>query len=119
MTEHERLRALCAGLPGAEERLSHGSPTWFAGGKTFVSLHDHSHGDAHLALWCAAAEGEQTALVAARPEHCFVPPYVGGRGWLGVRLDTGLAWDEVEEHVLDAYREVAPRRLLAQLEEPT
>jgi hypothetical protein len=28
----ERLRAVCFGFPGTEEKLSHGSPSFFVGG---------------------------------------------------------------------------------------
>ena len=112
----ETLRRLCLALPEATERLSHGEPTWFVRGKTtFVTYADHHHDD-RLAFWCAAAPGVQEALVAANPEQFFVPPYVGGRGWLGVRLDVPVDWDEIAELVTDAYRCVAPRRLLAQLD---
>jgi hypothetical protein len=46
-----------------------------------------------------------------------VPPYVGARGWLGVYLDVGeVDWGEVADLVEDAYRTVAPGRLLAQLD---
>ena len=51
------------------------------------------------------------------PQRFFRPPYVGGRGWLGVYLDVpGVDWDEIAEIVADAYREVAPKRLTAQLD---
>lgn len=46
------------------------------------------------------------------PERFFVPPYVGHRGWLGVRLDRGLHWDELAGIAEDAYAEVAPRGLV-------
>jgi hypothetical protein len=106
------LRRLCLQLPETTERLSHGEPTWFVGGKrTFVTLADHHHDD-RLAFWCAAPPGAQEALVAANPERFFVPPYVGHRGWLGVRLDVPTDWEEIAELVDDAYRMVAPKRLL-------
>jgi hypothetical protein len=55
-------------------------------------------------------------LVAANPTRFFLPPYVGGRGWLGVRLDVPTDWDEIAEIVTDAYREIAPKRLVEQLD---
>ena len=59
------------------------------------------------------------ALVAARPDRFFVPPYVGGRGWLGVRLDVdALDWDEISEIVTEAYREIAPKKLVTLLDRP-
>jgi hypothetical protein len=77
-------------------------------------LTDH-HGDGRFAIWCAAPDGLQRTLVDADPERFFVPPYVGHRGWLGVRLDRGLHWDELAGIVEDAYAEVAPRRLVEAL----
>jgi hypothetical protein len=74
-------------------------------------LTDH-HGDGRYAIWCAAGEGVQAMLVDADPEQYFVPPYVGHRGWLGVRLDRDLAWDEIAGAIEDAYLTVAPRSLI-------
>ncbi|HEX2179659.1 MAG TPA: MmcQ/YjbR family DNA-binding protein [Actinomycetota bacterium] len=111
-----RLRGICMSLPEATERLSHGEPTWFvAGKKTFVTYADHHHDD-RLAFWCPAPEGVQAEMVAAEPDRFFVPPYVGGRGWLGVRLDREVDWDEVAGIVAEAYRLVAPRKLVARLD---
>ena len=111
--ELERVRALCLALPEVTERLSHGSPTWFVRGKkTFVMYLDDHHGDGRLALWCAAPEGMQEALIAGEPEHYFRPPYVGHRGWIGVHLNRGLDWNEIAGAIEDAYAEIAPRSLL-------
>ena len=113
----ESLRKLCLALPETTERLSHGEPTWFIRGKkTFVMYADHHHNDV-LAFWCAAPDGAQEALVTADPERFFVPPYVGHRGWLGVRLDVAeIDWDQIADLVVDAYRTVAPKKLLAELD---
>ena len=113
----ERVRAIGLGLPEVIERLSHGAPTFFVGGKkTFVMFHDDHHGDGRLALWCAAEPGVQADLVNEEPDRFFVPPYVGHRGWIGVRLDRDLDWPEVAGIIDDAYRSVAPKRLLAELD---
>ena len=110
-----RLRRIALSLPETTERRSHGEPTWFVRGRTsFLTLADHHHDD-RFAFWCAAPEGSAAGLVAADPARFFVPPYVGGRGWLGVRLDVDVDWDQVEALVEDAYRAVAPRRLVALL----
>ncbi len=120
--EHDRLEALrrlCLALPETTERLSHGEPTWFVRDrKTFVMYADHHHDD-RLAFWCAAPPGAQSALVGMNPERFFVPPYVGHRGWLGVRLDVSVDWDEIADLVVDAYRMVPPKRLLAELDAHT
>jgi hypothetical protein len=108
-----RIRAICLALPEVSERLSHGAPTFFVRGKKafLMVLTDH-HGDGRFAIWCAAPTGMQSMLVEADPERFFVPPYVGHRGWLGVRLDRGLHWEELEGIAEDAYAEVAPAKLV-------
>ena len=109
----QRLRELCLALPEAQEKLSHGEPTWFVR-KVFVSYAAYHHDD-RLAFWCAAPPGVQEELVAEEPDRFFRPPYVGHRGWLGVRLDVEPDWDELAEICADAYRQVAPKTLIAEL----
>lgn len=104
----ERLRRLCLALPEATERLSHGEPTWFVRDKkVFVTFANNHHGDGRIAFWCAAPAGAQEAMVDSDPVRFFRPPYVGHRGWLGVRVDVEVDWDEVEAIVRDAYAMVA------------
>src|SRR3954453_21217779 len=90
-----RVRALCRELPDVSERPSHGSPTFFVGKRTFACFLDNHHGDGRLALWCAAPDGAQAMLVDSDPERYFLPPYVAHRGWVGVRLDRDLPWNQV------------------------
>lgn len=108
-----RVRELCLALPETSERLSHGAPTFFVRGKrAFVMVLTDHHGDGRFALWCAAPEGIQRLLTDADPERYFVPPYVGHRGWLGVRLDRPVDWNEIAGIVEDAFAEVAPAKLV-------
>ena len=111
----DRIRTICAALPETSERLSHGHPAFFIREKrSFAMVLDDHHGDGRFAIWCAAAPGTQELLVDADPEKFFRPPYVGHRGWIGVRLDRGLDWDEIAGILEDAYAEVAPPALLEQ-----
>ena len=111
----ERLRALCLALPEATEKISHGEPTWFVR-KVFVMFAGRHHDD-RVAFWCPAPPGVQEALVGSDPRRFFRPPYVGVRGWLGVYLDVpGVDWAEIAEIVAEAYRQVAPKRLVARLD---
>jgi hypothetical protein len=113
MTPLERVREICLALPEVSERLSHGQPTFFVGGKkTFVMYLDNHHDDGRLALWCAAPPGMQEALIQGKPEHYFRPPYVGHRGWIGVHLNKGLDWNEIAGAIEDAYLMIAPKRLV-------
>ena len=107
-----KLREICLALPETSERLSHGAPTFFVRAKrAFLMVLTNHHGDGRFAIWCAAPDGMQKMLVEGDPERFFVPPYVGHRGWLGVRLDRGLDWNELAGIAEDAYAEVAPARL--------
>lgn len=100
------------------ERPSHGAPAFFAGRQFAILWTDGHHDHDFTHLWCAAPEGAQQHFVADNPDRFFYPPYVGSRGWLGVRLDGEIDLDELEMLLEDAYRCVASKRLLSQLDAP-
>jgi hypothetical protein len=112
---YDRVREHCLALPEVSERLSHGEPTWFVRKRVFVMSANNHHADGRVAIWCPAPEGAQAGLVAGAPEHYFVPPYVGHRGWIGIRLDTDLEWDAIAGAIEEAYLLVAPRKLVEAL----
>jgi hypothetical protein len=114
-TPVQRLRKICLALPEATEKIAWGEPTWRVRGKLFAQLDDHHHGAEHLAVWLPAPLGEQEAMIFTDPERFFRPPYVGPRGWVGVRIDRRPNWAQVASLVEQAYRQVAPPRLLASL----
>lgn len=115
----ELLRARCLVLPETTERLSHGAPAWFVREKrSFAVFADPRHDpreEGRPALWCAAPIGVQEEMIAGDPQRFFRPPYVGHRGWLGVRLEPTTDWAEITEFVTDAYRVSAPKGLVAKL----
>ncbi|HEX4841420.1 MAG TPA: MmcQ/YjbR family DNA-binding protein [bacterium] len=107
------MRGLCLALPETSERMSHGQPTFFIGGKAaFVMFMDNHHHDGRLALWCAATPEIQQMLIRSSPERYFMPPYVGYRGWVGVRLDRDLPWNHIAGLIEDAFLTVAPAKLI-------
>jgi len=109
-----RARRVCLALPEATEKLAWGAPTFRVKNKLFAMFADDHHGDGRIALWCHAPKGAQEVLVGSEPKRFFRPPYVGASGWVGVEL---LAIDDARlaRVVLDAYRMVAPKKLLASL----
>ncbi|MBF6225344.1 MmcQ/YjbR family DNA-binding protein [Nocardia abscessus] len=112
-----RIRAICLELPESIERPSHGSPTFFVRTKTVFTYYlEDGHREPGATIWCPAPVGVQAELIASEAARFFVPPYVGHRGWIGVRLDIAPDWDEVAEIVQDGYRLVAPKRLSALLD---
>ncbi len=111
----QAVREVCLALPEAVEVESHGSPDFRVRGKSFATYVVNHHGDGRVALWLKADLAVQAALVAADPKHCFVPPYVGTRGWFGLRLDLGISWRTVAQRVREAYERAAPPSLAAQI----
>ena len=74
-------------------------------------------------LWCPSPLGVQAEMVSAEPVRFFAPPTSASgvfAGWLGVYLDTSgtnkVDWGEVAAILEDAYRHVAPKRLVAELD---
>jgi predicted DNA-binding protein (MmcQ/YjbR family) len=98
-----RLRRICLALPGTGEKVSHGEPTFWVGGRMFATFDNHHHGASHVGVWLAMPLGAQEALVYQDPKRFFVPPYVGSRGWVGVRLDNRPSWKQVEKVVRESY----------------
>jgi len=106
----ESLRRICLALPEAAEKQAWGDPTFRVGGKIFAM---YKTGDGRPSLWCKAPAGAQTVLVGADAARFFVPPYVGHRGWIGMRLDRRVNWREVAELVRRSHRMTALKRLAA------
>jgi len=110
-TNHlERVRRLCLTLPEVTEKLSHGEPTFFVRKKVFAMFANNHHNDGRIAVWCPVPLGYQSALLEAAPEKFFHPPYVGVRGWIGIRLDR-VDDEELASHLREAWRVIAPKKL--------
>jgi predicted DNA-binding protein (MmcQ/YjbR family) len=102
-----RLRRICLARPWTSEKVSHGEPTFWVGGRMFAMFDNHHHGATHVGVWLAMPLGAQEALVYQDPKRFFVPPYVGKRGWVGVRLDGRPSWKVVDKVVREAYNFIA------------
>jgi predicted DNA-binding protein (MmcQ/YjbR family) len=100
-----RLRRICLALPEAQEKTTWGISTFRVRDKIFATAHDRG------TVCCKAPPGAQAILVGVAPERFFVPPYVGHKGWIGIRLDRATDWDEVGALIRRSYRLTAPKRL--------
>ena len=110
----DRVRAICLALPQAFERETWERPTFRVGGQEKI--------------FCMAAPDGSTATMKADPEEreallqqgepFFLPPYVGGKGWVGVRLDRQTNWTELAELIATSYCLIAPKRLARQVTSP-
>ncbi|MBM3546731.1 MAG: MmcQ/YjbR family DNA-binding protein [Alphaproteobacteria bacterium] len=110
----ERLRRTCLALPEATEKEAWGDPTWRVKDKIFAM---EKRGDGRVSVWFKAPKGSQEVLVGSDDERFFVPPYVGHKGWVGMRLDRRPDWKEVDLLIRRSYRMTAPKKLAAALED--
>jgi hypothetical protein len=115
-----RLREICLALPGAEERVSHGRPTFRAGrifavygGSEKIRPGEHRMVPAALIFTPDAVD---LPAIDEDPRF-FVPAYYGPYGGRAIDLaDPGVDWAEIAELVDASYRRVASKRLLAELD---
>jgi hypothetical protein len=105
VSAEELLRAVALALPGVEERETWGKPTFRVGGRLFMTLAS----DGSTATVRATLD-DQAALVAADPAVFSAAAYVGRYGWVTAALDR-CDPDQVEQLVVDAWRQRAPRQL--------
>lgn len=108
-----RLRKICLALPEAEERETWETPTFRIRDKIFAMVSTHG---GTLSVWCKAPPGVQAILIGSDKQRFFRPPYVGHKGWIGVRLDAGMDWQELDALVRRSWRLTAPKRLAGRLE---
>jgi len=106
-----RLREICLDLPECKETLKWGNPTFVAGKKMFAAL------DRYQDRWCiafVATLADQRQLVA-KPGF-FPAPYAAKYGWVCRDAEGRVNWKEMEKLLLDSYRLVALKRMLAALD---
>ncbi len=106
-----RVRRICTAMPECTEKLSHGEATFFVKKKVFAMISDNHHSDGHVAVWIPAEPGAQEALIHSDPKTYYRPPYVGVRGWVAIELDQ-IGDEELAAHLTDAWRLIAPKKLL-------
>ena len=113
-----RLRQLCLALPEAQEVEAWGEPTFRVRNKIFAmyAASDSHHGAGRPGVWVKSTHLLQDMLVHEDPDRYFAPPYVGPKGWLGIRLDRRPNWKSVNELLRDAYLLTAPKRIAAKLD---
>lgn len=113
----ERLRAECLALPEAHEVEAWGEPTFRVRNKIFAmyAASENHHGAGRPSVWCKCTHLIQDMLIHEDPARYFAPPYVGPKGWLGIRLDRRPNWKTTADLLRDAYRLTAPKRLATAL----
>ena len=110
------LRRICLDLPETEETGGVGNPAFKVRGKIFCMRHS-LHEIARWSVWFKAPPGAQEVVVGSDEKRFFVPPYVGGKGWIGAYLDVPQDWDELADLIEESYRMTAPKKLAALLDQ--
>jgi hypothetical protein len=109
----DQVRALALDLPEAEERPSHGQPTFFVAGKMFAQFrHDH-HGDGRTIVAVKTADAEEARmLIEAAPESYSRVAYFRAE-WVGLAIGgEDVDWAHVGDRIARSWELAAPRRLL-------
>lgn len=102
----QRVRRICASMPGSMEKLSHGEPTFFVKKRVFAMYSNNHHKDGHIAVLIPAPPGHQEALIQADPKTYYRPPYVGVKGWVGIDLDR-IGEEELAIHIREAWEMIS------------
>jgi len=70
----------------------------------FAMTDNNHHQSGHQAVWIKAPAMVQEILINSNAARFFKPPYLGPKGWVGVRLDPNTDWDELRNLLIDGYR---------------
>lgn|SRR5215813_6359938 len=107
-----RLREVCLKLPEVFEKEAWGECTFRVNGGSMFAMTDcNHHNSGHIGVWVKAPPMVQEILVGSDAKRFFVPPYMGPKGWVGVRLDAKVNWETVGAILKDGYLMSAPKRL--------
>jgi formyltetrahydrofolate-dependent phosphoribosylglycinamide formyltransferase len=111
----DRVRVLAMALPAAEEAVSHGMPCFrVKGGKMFCYFTQDHHGDGITAIIVkTSGPDEQAQLIDQDPDIYYRPAYFGPAGWVGLRLESEVDWERVEDRIAASWTQIAPRKLAA------
>jgi hypothetical protein len=107
-----KIRETALELPEAEERLSHGQPSFFVAGRQFAQFRDNHHGDGKTVV-CVRTSGldEQAMLIDADPDTYSRPAYLPT--WVSINVaGENVDWDHVGNRIASSWELAAPRRLL-------
>ena len=106
----ERIRSICLVFPEFAEVEAWGHPTFRAGKKMFAAFGGEG---VELSLGLNVGHERQEELL--KDARFFPTPYAAHRGWVSLRIDE-TDWDEVERLLIEAYRQVALKRMLKALD---
>jgi predicted DNA-binding protein (MmcQ/YjbR family) len=105
-----RLRKICLGLDEATEIVAWGHPTFRVRNKIFAAL----SGPEGEAPSISLKVGKSVQEIFLQDTRFFKTPYVGQHGWVSLRTDGPLDWEEVTELVRGSYELISGKRKKSQ-----
>ncbi len=107
----KQVRSICGRLPEMSEVAAWGHPTFRAGKKQFAAIGKDKDG---VSLGLKVGYERQEELL--KDDRFFPTPYAAHQGWVSLRIEDPMDWDEVSGLVVEAYRQVALKRMLTALD---
>jgi hypothetical protein len=118
-----RISAVCLGLPEAYEEPAWVGVRWRIRGRTFGHVLVIEDGRPPAYAKATGTDGPACVVTfrSSEPDLARVgPPFFYG-GWgrdvMGLLIDADTDWDDLAELLVESYRVLAPRKLLALLPE--
>jgi predicted DNA-binding protein (MmcQ/YjbR family) len=110
----KKLRAVCLALGAVVEKEAWGECTFrVVNGPMFAMTDNNHHQSGHVAVWVKAPAMVQEILISSDSRRFFKPPYMGHKGWVGVRIDSKPDWEQLTEILKDGYEMSLPVRKAA------
>jgi predicted DNA-binding protein (MmcQ/YjbR family) len=103
----KRIRSICLVLPESSEVAAWGHPTFRAGKKMFAAFGEDQ---GKLSLDMKVGFDRQEKLL--EDPRFYPTPYAAHQGWVSLQIDGKTDWGEVKRLLLEAYRQVALKRML-------
>jgi hypothetical protein len=103
----ETVREIAAGLPGAVEGMSYGTPAFRVGKSLLVRQHQDGE-----SLVIKIDPDQRAMRLRTDPETFYITDHYLNYPWILVRLST-VRRDDLRELIEDAWRSSAPNRLLS------
>ena len=105
----KKLRAVCLALGDVVEKEAWGECTFrVVNGPMFAMTDNNHHQSGHVAVWVKAPAMVQEILINSDSRRFFKPPYMGHKGWVGVRLDSKPDWEQLTAILKDGYEMSLP-----------
>lgn len=107
----ERVRRICGTLPEVDEIIDgFGHNTFKVRGKSFVIMGEHGK-----VPGLSFKSDRETQDILLQQGGFIKTPYIGHHGWVSVKTDEPLDWDELGDLIEEAYLRAAPKRLVKQV----